>query len=180
VNKGVLMLELESGMFKRVKTLKAYIAMPTLSSVTLSAGSSLASDDTFVTETFKADMSSGSEMNINIRADKAGVTMSSGSDLRMNVEATNLTLTASSGSDAKLSGKVVGFSSTSSSGSDVNAASLIAHDVTIVASSGSDVKVHAEKTLDVTASSGSAIAYSGDPAYTNSNTSGGSSVKKKR
>ena len=179
VSRGVLSLGTESGLFKNIKTLKAYITMPRLSSVTLSSGSDLVSSDVFVTETFKATMSSGSDMNINIRADKTFVTLSSGSDLKMNVETTNLTLTSSSGSDAKLTGKAVNVSLTTSSGSDVDAKDLIAHDVTIVASGGSDIKIHAEKTLKATASGACDIVYSGNPVVT-SNTSGASSIKKRK
>jgi len=179
VSGGVLSLGVESELFKKIKTLKAYITMPRLSSVTLSSGCDLASSDTFVTETFKAILSSGSDMNINIRAEKVHVTMSSGSNLKMNVETTELSLTSSSGSDAKLTGKAIEASFTTSSGSDVDAGDLIAHDVTIVASGGSDVNAHAEKTLTATASGGSDVVYSGNPTVT-SNSSGSSSIKKKR
>ena len=179
VSEGVLFLGKEPGFYKNIKTLKAYITMPRLSSVTLSSGSDLVSNDLFVTETFRATQSSGSDMSVNIRADKTIVTLSSGSDLKMNVETTNLTLTASSGSDAKLTGKAVNVSLTTSSGSDVDAQDLIAHDVTIVASGGSDIKIHAEKTLKTTASGACDIVYSGNPEVT-SNTSGASSIKKRK
>lgn len=176
---GTLSLGVESGLFKNIKTLKAYIVMPRLSSVTLSSGSDLASSDTFVGENFRATISSGSDMNINIRAEKAGITLSSGSDLKMNIETTNLTLTSSSGSDAKLTGKAINASFTTSSGSDIDAKDLLAHHVTVVASGGSDVKVHAEKTLTATASGACDVVYSGDPVV-NVNTSGASSVKKRK
>ena len=179
VSDGILSLGVESGLFRNIKTLKAHITMPRLSSVTLSSGSDLVSEDVFVTDNFKAVMSSGSDMNINIRADKASVTMSSGSDLKMNIETTDLKLVASSGSDTKLTGKAVNASFTTSSGSDVDAKDLLAHHVTIVALGGSDVKIHAEKTLKVTASGACDIVYSGNPEVT-STTSGASSVKKRK
>jgi hypothetical protein len=179
VTGGVLSLGVESGLFKNIKTLKAYITMPRLTSITLSSGSDLSSNDVFVSETFKATMSSGSDMEINIRAEKVDVNMSSGSDLKMEVETTNLTLTSSSGSDAKLTGKAVKVSLTTSSGSDVDAKDLIAHDVIISASGGSDVKVHAEKTLTANASGACDIVYSGNPVV-NSDISGASSIKKRK
>jgi len=180
VSDGVLLLSVESGVFtKGIKTLKAHITMPRLSSVTLSSGSDLVGNGEFVSESFRATLSSGSDMNINIRAEKADISMSSGSDLKMNIETTALTLTSSSGSDAKLTGKAVNASFSASSGSGINAKDLQAHHVTIVASSGSSIKIHAEKTLTVSASSASDIVYSGDPVV-NANTSGGSSVKKRK
>ena len=179
VSDGVLTLGVESGLFKNIKTLKAYITMPRLSAVTLSAGSDLVGNGVFVSESFRAAMSSGSDMTLNIRTEKADISMSSGSDVKMNIETTALTLKSSSGSDAKLTGKAVDVSITTSSGSDVDAKDLLAHNVTIVASGGSDVKIHAEKTLTVTASGACDVVYSGNPVV-NSNTSGASSVKKRK
>ncbi|MCL2511866.1 MAG: DUF2807 domain-containing protein [Bacteroidales bacterium] len=180
VSGGILILSVESGVFtKGIKTLKAHITMPRLSSVKLSSGSDLVGNGVFVSESFQATLSSGADMNINIRTEKADISMSSGSDLKMNVETTALTLKSSSGSDAKLTGKAVNASFTASSGSDINAKDLQAHNVTIVASSGSGIKVHAEKTLTVSASSACNIVYSGNPVI-NANTSGGSSVKKRK
>jgi hypothetical protein len=179
VNNGVLSLGVESGLFKNIKTLKAYITMPRLSSVTLSGGTDLVSNDVFVIENFKATTSGGSDMSVNLRAEKADISLSGGSDLKMNIETTDLTLKSSGGSDAKLTGKAINVSFTSSGGSDIDAKDLLAHHVTAMASGGSDVKLHAEKTLTATASGACDIIYSGDPVV-NANTSGASSVKKRK
>ena len=179
VNDGILYLGKTSGLFKNIKTLKAHITMPRLSSVVLSGSSDLVSNDVFVVENFKAVTSGSSDMNVNVRAEKADITTSGGSDLKMNVEATELKLTSTGGSDSKLTGKAMNVLLTTSGGSDIDAGNLTAHHVTIVASGGSDVKVHAEKTLTVTASGASDVVYSGNPNV-NANTSGASSVKKRK
>ena len=216
VSNGILTLSRTSGL-KNIKKLKAYITMPRLSSVTLSSGCDLVGNGVFISEKFRANLSSGCDINLDIRTGKADITTSSGSDVKMNVEATDLTMNLSSGCNAKLTGKAVNASVTTSSGSDVkmnmetsdlklqlssgcnakltgkavnaffitssgsniDAKDLIADHVAITVSSGCDVKVHAEKTLSVTASSASSITYSGDPVIT-SNLSRSSTLKKRK
>ena len=118
VSNGILTLGGGSGM-KNIKKLKAYITMPRLSSVTLSSGCDLVGNGVFISEKFRANLSSGCDMNLNIRTGKADITTSSGCDVNMNIEATDLKLQLASGCDAKLTGKAVNATVTTSSGCDV-------------------------------------------------------------
>ena len=178
VSNGVLTLGAEKGL-KNIKTLKAYITMPRLSSVTLSGGSDLVGNGVFISEKFRANLSGGCDMRLDIRTEKADITLSGGSDVRMNIEATDITLKSTGGSDAKLTGRAVNVSFTSSGGSDIDAKGLTAHHVTIVSSGGSDVDVHAEQTLIVNTSGACDVTYSGNPTVT-SNLSGSSTLKKRK
>ena len=104
------------------------------------------------------------------------VEISSGSDLTLEIEAKFLDMSASSGSEARLKGKADDFSIKASSGSDVYSNDFEAENVTVTTSSGSDVRVNAHESIKVNASGGSDVYITGNPEKRNVSTSGGSDV----
>jgi len=143
--------------FWRVRNITVDITLKELKHLTASAGSDVKSDSKLIVYDLTLDVSSGSDININI-------------------EAQTLTLSASSGSDANLKGKTGNLSIKASSGSDINASDLEADEVEITNSSGSDVHVNAKLSIVVKASGGSDVFVTGKPQKQEISTSGGSDV----
>ena len=107
------------------------------------------------------------------------IDVSSGSDVKLDVIADQLSGHISSGSDLVLSGKARNFHADSSSGSDISAYELIAEDCTAEASSGSDIGLTVMGRFEAHASSGADIMYKGTPTSINTHGSSGGDVNKR-
>jgi len=88
---------------------------------------------------------------------------SSGSDMELDVDAEKVSCDSSSGSDLKLSGKTNKLYAEASSGSDIKAGDLSAVSSEVKASSGADITVNTSNELVAKASSGGDIKYYGNP-----------------
>lgn len=99
-----------------------------------------------------------------IKGSDLEIETSSGSDVKVEVAADRLVLKSSSGSDIKISGEAGEVNASSSSGSDISASGLTARRATLKASSGSDIKMTVTEEVDASASSGADIKVSGNPA----------------
>lgn len=135
---------------------------------------------TFV-EINKLDVNAGSDVKSEhpLHFDDLDLEISSGSDVNINLDANQLHMRASSGSDARLEGTIVNFYAKASSGSDINAYDLKTENAELDCSSGSDVRIWVTGSLTIDASSGSDIYYRGNPQVENISTSSGSDVHRK-
>jgi hypothetical protein len=138
-------------------TPKAYVTVKELKSISASAGSDVKSENT-------------------LKGDILEVNVSSGSDVVLNLIYKEISLDASSGSDAKLGGKAKTLSARASSGSDIMARDLETVICHANASSGADIMVHATGEIHAKASSGADIRYYGNPGIKNINESSGGDV----
>ena len=164
VRNGVLRLyvDRESWGFNwgRNRYVKAYLTFKQLSEIKASGGSDL----------FSEGVLSFNSLNVNA---------SGGSDLKLNLKADKLNLEVSGGSDAKLVGSVRQLSAESSGGSDLDARQLTAETCMINANGGSDAYVNASKEITMKASGGSDIYYSGSARVISKNESGGSDITRR-
>lgn len=112
-----------------------------------------------------------------VRSGDFEIHASSGSDVTMEISADRLSLSASSGSDIRLSGEVREVFATSSSGSDINAEGLTARTAILKASSGSDIEMTVSDEVDAGASSGADIKVSGNPVKRNKDESSSGEVQ---
>lgn len=136
---------------------KVYVTARELKSIDASSGSDVKSENT-------------------LKGDELKVEVSSGSDVNIDVVYKEVSLSSSSGSDARLSGKAKYFTGSASSGSDINARDLEAQICKVSASSGSDIVVTATDEIKANASSGADIRYYGSPKGVDINESSGGDV----
>lgn len=162
VNGGILNIYVDkknnkSWSWTRNNTMKVYLTVKELNSITSSSGS-----DVSITNTLKSS--------------KLFVKSSSGSDIDIAVDAGDLICESSSGSDMKLRGNAKSLNVKSSSGSDISAYDLTAEVCVANASSGSDIEVNVIKQLTAHASSGGDVNYKGNPQNVVKNESSGGDV----
>ena len=126
----------------------------------------------------KLHASAGSDVNSTsvLKLNNLDCDVSSGSDVKLDVEANELHVGSSSGSDITLKGKATTLHADASSGSDINAGDLESKNCKASVSSGADIHVNVTDELDAHASSGGDISYSGNPKSKNINKSSGGGV----
>jgi hypothetical protein len=126
----------------------------------------------------KLDASAGSDVSSEglFKLKELDMDASSGSDIKLELDAEKLIVESSSGSDIQVKGKVNELHASASSGSDINASELQAKKCTASVSSGSDIRVFVTDELDANASSGGDISFSGNPKSKDINESSGGDV----
>ncbi len=112
-----------------------------------------------------------------IRMDKLKLDLSSGSDLKMEIYADILQCELSGGSDVKISGKVKEFYADARGGSDIMAKKLETIKCEVYARGGSDAYVRVEEELNAQAFGASDIHYYGDPQLVHTKAKGGSDIE---
>jgi len=158
VENGVLKIYVENHFgWKWNYEQKAYVTVKQLAGINASAGSDVESENTLVADNLEIDASSGSDIEIHV---KAGT----------------LKLETSSGSDAKLTGTAEKFEADASSGSDISASGLETKICRVSVSSGSDASVNVSEELYANASSGGDVKYSGNPKKKDIHESSGGDV----
>jgi len=122
----------------------------------------------------------GSDIKVTgaIISDKLKLNISSGSDFRGKVDVKDLEVKQSSGSDVHISGRAENLLVEAGSGSDFHGYDLVTDVCRAESHSGSDVYVTVNKELSVKAGSGSDIHYKGSGSIKETNTWGGSSVRR--
>lgn len=136
---------------------KVYVSFKMLDKLEASAGSDIFSQSALKLKQLKLDASSGSDIKLELTAEK--------------VEAQT-----SSGSDIKLNGKAEYLQANASSAGDIDAIYFQVKRCDADVSSGSDIRVHVTEQLNANASSGGDIAYRGNPIKKNINESSGGDV----
>ena len=164
VENGVLKIyygnnNLPSLNFKLNRKLRAYVSFKALDRLKAMAGS-----DVKVTGTI-----SGEKLKLNI---------SSGSDFSGRVDVKDLEVNQASGSDIHISGRAENLDVQSTSGSDFHGFDLITETCRAQSNSGSDIYITVNKELSVKAGSGSDVHYRGNGSIKETNTWGGSSVRR--
>lgn len=142
------------------KTQKVYVTVKELTKIGASAGSDVRSENT-------------------LKGESLSVNVSSGSDVNLDIVYKNFKVNTSSGSDAKISGKTKHLVAEASSGSDINAENLESVTCKANASSGSDITVRVNEELHANASSGADISYYGNPAVRDTDESSGGDVRRR-
>lgn len=124
-------------------TKKIYVSLPEVTALNSSSGSDLIAKNL-------------------ITGDKIELNASSGSDLNVEIKANEIDADASSGADIRISGETNTLHTNASSGADIKAKNLLAKVCYANASSGSDISVNVSESLTADASSGADISYSGN------------------
>jgi hypothetical protein len=166
---------------RKPKSLKAHLTFKALEKINGSSGADIYAENGIESDEMEIDMSSGSDMKIKLKANKASFDMSSGSDAivkfdgkELDIDASSgsdldikangldeISLDLSSGSDVKLDGTSKKMKLNASSGSDMDAYEFVVVDAIINVSSASDVKITVTGNLEVDASSASSVRYKG-------------------
>ncbi|PLX20196.1 MAG: hypothetical protein C0599_09545 [Salinivirgaceae bacterium] len=182
---------------KKPESLKAYLTFKSLDRIKGSSGADIYAEDGIEADEMDIDMSSGSDMKIKLKANKASFDMSSGSDAIvkfdgkvLDIDASSgsdldikadkldeISLDMSSGSDINLEGTATKMKLRASSGSDLNAFGFVTVNADIDVSSASDVKLTVTGNLEVDASSASTVRYKGKAKITDINASSLATVK---
>jgi len=155
---GTLSIGLREGENYSDAQLGATITMPDLRAVTLTAGSRLSVQDSFV-----------------VSSDIDG-TLSAGSAFSGAVACTNLLLILADGSTASLRGEAHAMVLSFTGGSTGGLLDIPVNRADITLSGGSSAAVTVRETLAVTAAGGSTVSYQGDPVITRSEITGGSTL----
>ncbi|HBL75948.1 MAG: hypothetical protein A2W90_11065 [Bacteroidetes bacterium GWF2_42_66] len=158
VRDGVLRIYMEKSFSWRWNVeRKVYVTFRELDMLTADSGSDVESQGLLQVKNLKIDASSGSDIELEVNADR-------------------LTVSTSSGSDTDLKGTAGYMEASSSSGSDLNAEDLKTKVCEVSASSGSDAVVYVTERIKASASSGADICYHGSPSSKDINESSGGDV----
>lgn len=143
VENDKLHVESERGFHTEV-TPRVRVKMPEISQLETSASGSIRSKGRLISPDLSLNASSGSQIQLEVEADR-------------------IVMDASSGSTLEVSGKALEAQTTASSGSQIRAAQLMANSVHSRASSGASTEVYPILSLSGTASSGGNIRYVNQP-----------------
>lgn len=158
VHDGILQIYMEKNFNWRWNVeRKVYVTFRKLDMLTANSGSDVESQGLLQVKNLKIDASSGSDIELEINADR-------------------LTVSTSSGSDTDLKGTAGYMEASSSSGSDLNAEDLKTKVCEVSASSGSDATVYVTERIKARASSGADIRYHGNPPVKDINESSGGDI----
>lgn len=113
-----------------------------------------------------------------IKATNLELVATSGSDMEVEVMADKLNCKTTSGSDMKLSGRVDRLEAEATSGSDLKAGELQARITNARASSGADLSLNTTEELVAKASSGGDIRYTGNPDKIDTKDSSSGSIRR--
>ncbi|WMI67721.1 head GIN domain-containing protein [Mangrovimonas sp. YM274] len=113
-----------------------------------------------------------------IEGDHFVLETSSGSDMELSLKAQSIDCSASSGSDLELSGSTTDLIAKASSGSDIDAENLSTQSSHVKATSGAGIKVNTSKELIATATSGGDVTYYGNPQKVEKSDNVSGSIKK--
>lgn len=166
VENGILVISVKNKNNRNLnfKKLLVTIEAPQLSSVRVSSGSLLTTLNTIAENDFKAEITSGANLNadLNIR-NKTSVKITSGSSMRIDLKTNNFEFAGSSGSSATVVGNAQNTIFSLSSAASCNAQDLSSKNATASASSGASLKINTTENLTASASSGASIRYKGNP-----------------
>lgn len=114
-----------------------------------------------------------------LRSQNLELTGSAGSNMKLDVIANKLTASTSAGSNIKLEGKAKSFSGKATSGSNLKAEELSSNNCSVEVSSGANIWITSKNKFKGHASSGGNIFYFGNPETTDIDKSSGGNIIKK-
>lgn len=144
----------------RNTSVKAYLTFKQLTSLQASGGADVFGQGTLSFGTLNLDVSGGSDVKLDLKADE-------------------LNASASGGADVTLQGTARTLNATGAGGADLDARKLIVEVGNANSSGGSDVYVNATRELSLKASGGSDIYYYGPAKVLDKSESGGSDITRK-
>lgn len=180
VDNGQLLIKAKEGTQIRPTRFDIVGTSERLKKADLSGNTTLSINSDLSGEQFTANVSTGASLKSekSLTFVDCDIEASTGCEIELKqLNCDNLSASASTGCDVKLEGKADIAHLAASTGSAIKASKLIVTDAQCDSSTGSGISIHAVKTLNASASLGSEIYYSGDPA-TNISTSLGGSVHK--
>jgi hypothetical protein len=136
---------------------KIHLSIDQINEIDVSSGAEIYSENTFSSERLSLDMSSGSQVKMDLKVEE-------------------LSCSSSSGAGAKLTGRAEHFTVSSSSGSDIKAYGLATRSCVADVSSGANIKVHVTESIRASASSGGNIKYKGNPEEVSKEDNSGGNV----
>ena len=145
------------GNIRKAKAFDVYVTLTDLKEISAHSGSDVYAEST-------------------LKLDKLNIEAHSGSDIHMELEVGTLTCLLNGGSDAFLKGSAGTMDIEANGGSDISAKSLKAGDCKLDVSGGSDARVYVTGKIEMKASGGSDIYYSGNPEVLSSRASGSSDI----
>lgn len=159
ISDGVLKIHTQS-MIGSATSKKVYVSFSNISSIHSSSGSNVRTTGSMALDSLLLKSSSGSNMDLELRAKV-------------------LTCKSSSGSNMRLSGTSTKLFAEASSGSNLTAADLVAQFSEVKASSGANITVNTSKKLIAKASSGADIAYYGNPEHVEKSDGASGAIEKR-
>ncbi|ACU08662.1 hypothetical protein FIC_02227 [Flavobacteriaceae bacterium 3519-10] len=161
------------------KKLLVTVEAPRLTWVDVNSGAQFNTLNTIKEDTFRAEVSSGANLNAEVAARNAvDLEITSGSSAQLDIESGSFNMAGTSGSSSTIRGKANSANFKLTSAASCNAADLVTQNATVSATSGSSLRVHTTDSITGTATSGASIRYKGDPKNTSgTKTSSGGSFK---
>ena len=156
VKEGVLKIYTKKNIWKS-KAKKVYVAIENLTLLKASSGSNVKSESV-------------------INTNEIAIDASSGASIKIEVIAKNVETKTSSGSGIRIKGTTINHTASASSGSSIDAFALKGDHANASASSGASINIYASIKMDGKATSGADIAFKGNPAAINKETSSGGSI----
>jgi hypothetical protein len=169
VHRGQLILKLrtrhfltdwDSDKFKNEPRIKTKIYYKQLDDIKIAAGASLESEEIIESKKLVIEGSMGAETDLKTKAETMYVRSSMGATMNLRGETDFLEVKANMGAV-------------------LNATRLESKSVLVRASMGSDVNVFASEEVDIDASMGASVRYSGEPTVRHTNTKIGADVRKR-
>lgn len=155
--KGKVLHVSMNGSYRKAEKLEVHISLPQLDGIEASGGSDVYSTNRFNLGEIKIRLSGGSDLNLEIAADKVYCDLSGGAG-------------------AQLRGTAGYLAAETSGGSDLKAKSLETKKCKLLASGGSDAHVWVVEELEMEASGASDIYYQGRPNILYQRASGASDI----
>lgn len=154
-----LKIQMKSGNYRGVKSVKVYVIYVDLNKISASSASNVFSEGTIKSGDFEIHASSAANIEISL-------------------DARDISVHTSSAADITLEGTAASISAEASSAGEIDAYNLKVNSASANASSAGGIKLNVSESLQAHASSGGDVRYRGNPSKTNTNSSSGGSVKK--
>lgn len=143
----------------RTTSKKVYLTTYKLTRIKTSSGSKITNHTPFKTKVINLESSSGSLLELNLKASE-------------------IISTSSSGANVKISGTTESFSGSASSGSRIEANKLSSKISNTKVSSGANISIQVSEELNAQANSGGKITYNRNPTILNTSKSSGGKISK--
>ena len=158
IKDGTLIISCDKYSFFNMKSKKVLVKMPIIELLEANSSATITGVNTIKGE------------DITLHTSSAGT-------ITLNIESDEITGDSSSGSSIVIDGIALKIKADASSGSEIDAAKVLANEVTAEASSGASIKVHPIVSLKAEASSGGSISYNKAPKSIRKEISSGGSIQ---
>jgi len=165
---------------QQARTLKAKIAMPTLSGLQISGASKASISGFRSAADFSLDVSGASSVDIkDVKLGNTELIISGASKVSGSLEATQTEVDISGASSIKLSGSATGIMLTASGASKIDLDEFPLDNANVKLSGASEASLHVKGRLDCILVSASRLYFQGNPTMGNTSVTGASTIKHK-